>query len=313
MQNQMTKSAGHVAKYLTIIGIAIVSVFAPSSAFAAGNCFFLTSPTSMAFSTYSPFSTSWLDTSMSFSIRCTPNTTGRIILSTGNAGSYSPRSMSSGTAGLAYNLYTDASASVVWGDGTAGTTDYQTVNPGQGNMDFVVSVYGRISAGMDVPAGLYSDTIVVELQADGVTKDTASFAVTTRVISSCTVDSFTLNFGSYDPVSTNRTTPLNATTSIVAYCTKDTSATISLSDGLNPSGGMRRMSGPLGEFLTYDVYLDSGHSNIWNSVNTVSATSTSKTVPLGGPAGVPGYGQVPAAQNVRPGSYTDTVVATVNY
>lgn len=312
MRDQMKRERGAFLAHLRLSVVALFMAVA-LDAVAAGNCFFLTPPTTMVFSDYSPFASGWVETPMSFSIRCTPNTTGRIVLSQGFSGTYSPRTMTNGTDTLAYNLYTDGSASVIWGDGTAGTTDFQRVFPGQGNMDFEIPVFGRIAAGMDVPIGTYVDSISVTLQADGVTKDSASFLVRTNVIGVCTVDAFTLNFGSYDPVSLHRTAPLNAATSIRAYCTKGTSATISLSNGSNWGGGTRRMSGPAGEFMSYNIFIDSARTIVWDTVTTVAATSTSKTVPLGGVGGVPGYGRVPAAQNVRPGSYRDTVVATVNY
>lgn len=44
-----------------------------------------------------------------------------IHLSTGGSGSYTPRTMFSANNTLNYNLYTDSTYSVIFGDGTAGT------------------------------------------------------------------------------------------------------------------------------------------------------------------------------------------------
>jgi spore coat protein U-like protein len=54
---------------------------------------------------------------------------------------------------LAYNLYTDASYSRIWGDGTS-STHVQT-----GIGEFIV--YGRIPAQQNVKAGLYTDMVTV--------------------------------------------------------------------------------------------------------------------------------------------------------
>ena len=61
--------------------------------------------------------------------------------------------MAKGPATLAYNLYVDASHTRVWGDGT-GNTQTQT---GMGNL----VIYGRIPGQQNVPAGLYTDRVMV--------------------------------------------------------------------------------------------------------------------------------------------------------
>jgi spore coat protein U-like protein len=101
------------------------------------------------------------------------NDTYSVQLSTGNAGTYAPRSLSSGGAMLSYNLYTDAGRTLVWGDGIGAT---QTVT---GNLSGVLlalgacpptpiqhPVYGRIPGSQNVPAGSYSDTITVTVTFD---------------------------------------------------------------------------------------------------------------------------------------------------
>lgn len=77
------------------------------------------------------------------------------------SGSISTRQMQlvSGTDRLNYNLFTDASLTSVWGDGTAGATVVlPSVNP---NKNELVTIYGAIPAGQDVSAGTYSDSVLV--------------------------------------------------------------------------------------------------------------------------------------------------------
>jgi len=85
-----------------------------------------------------------------------------ISLSTGASSSYAPRKMANGANWLKYNLYKDASRSAIWGNSTSGTS---IVSDGYlvGLLTTVrnYAVYGQIPAGQNVPAGVYSDTIVV--------------------------------------------------------------------------------------------------------------------------------------------------------
>jgi spore coat protein U-like protein len=85
-----------------------------------------------------------------------------ILLSTGSSGTYAARQMANGTNMLAYNLYTSAARSIVWGNGGAGTSvlsDGYLLGVLTVTQDY--PVYGRIPAGQNVPPGAYIDTIVV--------------------------------------------------------------------------------------------------------------------------------------------------------
>lgn len=85
-----------------------------------------------------------------------------IRLSTGNSGSYIPRIMTSGANQLQYNLYTNAAHTIVWGDANSGTsTISDSYLLGIGTTVRNYSIYGRVPAGQNMPAGTYSDTITV--------------------------------------------------------------------------------------------------------------------------------------------------------
>jgi spore coat protein U-like protein len=101
------------------------------------------------------FSPTALNGAGTVSVACSPATSYSVGLSTGN-GSYSQRRLSSGSATLDYNLYTDASRSIVWGDGTSGSS---TVGGNGESVDH--TVYGRIPAQQNVTAGNYGDTVIV--------------------------------------------------------------------------------------------------------------------------------------------------------
>lgn len=110
------------------------------------------------FGLYQPFDVVPTDSSGDITINCSPGITYNITLDAGNASSFFPRQLSSGTALLAYNLYVDEARSEVWGDGLGGT--YTRSGSGTGSTE-TVRIYGRIPLGQLVAEGIYADTIGV--------------------------------------------------------------------------------------------------------------------------------------------------------
>jgi spore coat protein U-like protein len=130
-------------------------------------------------------------------------------------------------------------------------------------------------------------------------------------VGDCTVSAFTLSFGVYEPVVVNAASPLDSSSTINVYCTKGTRGDVSLDNGSNFAAGNRRMKSAAAAFMTYEIYKDAGRATVWNAVNINSATSTSKTLPLGG--GFIAYGRIPGGQDLAAGAYNDTLQATVTY
>jgi spore coat protein U-like protein len=83
-----------------------------------------------------------------------------VTLSAGHSHSFAARILSSGGNSLAYNLYTSASRSVIWGDGTGGSSTMTVA----GDASTSLSVYGQIPAGQDPGAGSYSDSILLTVE-----------------------------------------------------------------------------------------------------------------------------------------------------
>lgn len=140
---------------------------------------------------------------------------------------------------------------------------------------------------------------------------TSSLAVSATVLGVCTIAPATLAFGAYDPAASTDLDALPA--DITVRCTNGTTYSINLGTGANASGATRRMvGGAVGstDHLTYELYSDSGHTTIW----TTGASSSASTAG----AGLNQYthqvwGRIPAGQNVSTGSYADSVVMTVNF
>jgi len=138
--------------------IATVWVALPSPAFGDGSCK-LGSLADIAFGSYDVFSRTPNNAGVgSITIRCSGVHKNAVVvsLSAGHSNSYAARVMSSGRNSLNYNLYTSASRSIVWGDGTGGSSTMTVA----GDATTTLSVFGQIPAGQDVGAGSYTDNIL---------------------------------------------------------------------------------------------------------------------------------------------------------
>jgi spore coat protein U-like protein len=159
---------------------------------------------------------------------------------------------------------------------------------------------------------------------------TSNLSISASVSSNCSISTTAVAFGTYDPVVTNSSSGSDktATGTVVVTCTKNASGvTIGLGLGTHASGSTRRMLGATnGDFLTYELYQP--------TATTPAAACTGATVwgtagaNLLTPTGVSGWGASSAktfnvcgvatkGQDVSGTSagesYTDTVVATVNF
>jgi len=95
-------------------------------------------------------------------VTCTNGTHYTIALDGGSvAHDPAARAMSAGGSSLLnYGLFTDASCTTVWGDGTGATTTMSGTGDGTAQP---TTIYGRIPAGQYVPATQYTDQITVQV------------------------------------------------------------------------------------------------------------------------------------------------------
>jgi spore coat protein U-like protein len=124
------------------------------------------SVTGVAFGAYDTLSGSPDDSTGTISATCLIiDDAPDVEIDSGNAPNFSPRRMDNGGSHLNYNLYTSASRTIVWGDGTGGTQRAALTLTGT----FLIwrgysrTIYGRIPAGQNVSAGAYGDTLVVTM------------------------------------------------------------------------------------------------------------------------------------------------------
>lgn len=122
--------------------------------------------TNINFGTYDVFSNSPRDSTGTVSVDCDEAPPPIVVIKIGpsfHSGGFNPRQMRHTTRSdkLNYNLFTDSSMSVIWGDGTRGTATAS--NKVTKNKLWFTTIYGRIPAGQDVSAGTYSETISVTI------------------------------------------------------------------------------------------------------------------------------------------------------
>jgi spore coat protein U-like protein len=140
---------------------------------------------------------------------------------------------------------------------------------------------------------------------------TANLGVTATVTNNCTISTVALAFGSYDPVVANASTNLDGTGTVVVACTKGATATIGLGNGGNFSGGARRMADGSSNFLSYELYHEAGHTTVWTT--TGGGLLSTGAAPSKTARNFTVFGRVASDQDIPAGSYSDTVVATVNF
>lgn len=136
----------------------------------------------------------------------------------------------------------------------------------------------------------------------------ADLAVSATVVGRCVIMSSPLAFGDYSPLDA---APLDREGGLTVQCTRGSTVTISLGDGLHALGSQRRMeNGTPEEYLSYDLFQDGARSIPWGPdlIDRVSHTAGSLL-----PVNLTVYGRITAGQDVSAGNYSDTVVATINF
>jgi spore coat protein U-like protein len=247
-----------------------------------------------------------------------------ISLGPGSAGANSPsdRLMANGANQLHYGLFTDAAHSSPWGSYVTASfgTGVTVTIPAGGGMT-TRTVFANIPGGQQTVApGSYLSTfagINAEIQY-GLTSvllncntltmtSSASFTVGATVSTTCRITTNTLNFGSVGVISAN----VDASTNLAPVCSNGTPYTVGLDGGLsgaiNPT--QRKMTNG-GAFVLYGLYRDAARSQAFGNTigtNTAAGTGTglSQTLTV--------YGRVAPQATPGPGTYTDTITATLTY
>jgi len=122
----------------------------------------------------------------------------------------------------------------------------------------------------------------------------------------CTVTASTIGFGVY-----RSATDSTSTGSITVECALNTTYEVQLLAG-NGTYSSRRLQGDSGGELLYNLYTAPDYIQVWGDgieSGTVKVISTG----TGQPEALTVYGLVPSGQKPAVGTYSDSVVVTVNF
>jgi spore coat protein U domain-containing protein, fimbrial subunit CupE1/2/3/6 len=151
---------------------------------------------------------------------------------------------------------------------------------------------------------------------------TSNLSVTANIAANCQISTTPVAFGAYDPVVANAATALNASGTVVIGCTKGSAPTITLGLGANAVGTQRNMlNGGNTDVLGYQLFQPPSNvagtactfpaANVWGTAGAQIFTPTAPASKANRTYNI--CGTVAAGQDVSVGSYSDTVVATVNF
>ena len=255
---------------------------------------------------FGSYSSSTLDVTGTVTVTCTSGTAYDIGLNAGNTSgaTIANRMMFGGSAGnstLGYQLFSDAARTSNWGN-SSGTG--WVAGTGTGNAQ-TYTIYAQIPANEFPSLGSYTDTIVASITGNFTTA-TATFSVTATVAAGCSISATSLAFGTYSGAL------IGSTSTISVGCTNSTTYNVGLNAGTASGATVttRKMTGPSSALLSYGLFRNSGYTNNWGNTvgtDTVSGTGT------GSVQNLTVYGRLPAGQYITPGSYTDTITATITY
>lgn len=331
--------------FLSAMVLATQSLFV-SRASATTNCT-ATQPT-LSFGTVS--STGATDVQGSFSVTC--STFGLSLLARARVtmclsirdglsggGNFNPRRMlnTSGDA-LQFQIYQDASRSLVWGARGNATVpnpviasfDYSVPLLG-GNQTLPFTLYGRIPAQVSAAGNFNNDFsgihTAIEFRYDEALLGTPPFPATCTTGGSAGVSTtfpFTATANVPNHCQFNTVTNLafsnvvgsisanqDQTSTIGLTCTLRTPWQLGLNNGQNASGNIRRMRlGATANYVNYELYRNAGRTLRWgNTLDTDTLTGTgsglTQTIDV--------FGRVPPPQTVPAGDYKDVITVTMTF
>jgi spore coat protein U-like protein len=117
-------------------------------------------------------------------------------------------------------------------------------------------------------------------------------------------------FGSYNVFDTSS---LDSSATITYNCNNQANhVSIWLGKGSSSTFAPRTMTKG-GETLSYNLFVDAARTAVWGDGTSGTSVYARNNPPNNSNVNVPVYGRVTAAQDVSAGSYSDTILATINF
>lgn len=246
---------------------------------------------------------------------------------TGSGGtSYSPRAAVNGSTPINYNVYADASFTTILGKrGAAYGPQSGDLTPNaSGSVSATVTIYGQVPGNQTgLIAGTYTSSFAgtqsefdyapYVLTAPSCTTLTSNatpipLSITATIVKNCTLSATSINFGTTGLLSTG----MSANGSLTATCTLNIPYSIALSAGtVGPINDRGMQISSTANIVRYGLYQDSNYSTPWG--DGTSGTSAYSGTGTGNAQLITVYGYVPVQTSSAPGSYSDTVTATITY
>ena len=136
------------------------------------------------------------------------------------------------------------------------------------------------------------------------------FGVRPADAAQCTVSTTSVAFGTYNVFTT---APGDSTGTVVYRCNGGArNIRVEISKGASPVFFVRVMLKG-SDFLVYNLYRDASRTSIWGDGSSGTSYYFNANPPNNQNVSVPIYGRIPAGQDVRSGSYSDSVVLAVNF
>jgi spore coat protein U-like protein len=125
------------------------------------------------------------------------------------------------------------------------------------------------------------------------------------ILNACTISASNLSFGTYTGA------VLNGSSMIAVSCTKNAPYYVGLDAGSATGATVTTRKLTSGtQTLNYALYSNSARTTNWgNTIGTDTTTGTG----TGTNQSLTVYGQIPANQSLIPGTYSDTITATITY
>jgi spore coat protein U-like protein len=282
------------------------------------------SMTNVAFGPVNAIAGGAVDTTATITVSCSGGSGSQRVcvnIGCGSACDATSRQMTGPSNSTArFELYSDSSRTIPWGSWQSGydSAGVQTTVPNNGSTN--ETVYARFlgsqstAAAGDYAATFAADPFITYINSSGAMScptgaltASGSALVTATVSSNCTIASTNISFGNQGILDGNK----DAQGTLSIQCTTNLPYAVSLDGGLSGATNPTQRKMTLGgSNVTYGLYQDASRLLPWGSsasVDTISGTGTGLTQQL------TVYGRIPPQSTPSPGTYTDTIIATVTY
>ena len=243
-----------------------------------------------------------------------------ISLDAGSASDGTSRQLTGpGAAKTRFDLYKNAARTQVWGSWVTGYQNSGVQVDVARDSTTSVTVYGRFLGAQQTAApGTYTSTFSAnphiqygnKSQAQcpaGNKTATTSTSATATVISNCSVSATSVNFGITSVLTSN----IDAVGTLAIQCSPALPYTVSLSGGNSGASDPTQRKMAFGaQQVTYGLYRDSARTLPWGAIAGVNTASGSGS---GVAQNLTVFGRIAPQLTPIPGSYSDTIIATVAY